>query len=278
LLLKLEVLEKGEVVVTPFESTATATQARRLVHVGIQGAQTRTKVSLTAMESDNIYSLHPTVPREVSTLPFTSKLQMVDPHDTSHNLPIEVLIGGEHYWKIIKDTQPVRLSTSLGLLPSIFGWILSGNRTGVTVNQVSINKVETQQNFDSFDREVRHFWNLEAIGITNTEIKSRPLNCKDESIMQEFSDSFRNENGRIVVSLPKKEDMILPTNRANAERRFELLQRKMARKQDFRQIYCSKMMDYVLQQQVEIAPPKENAGYGQPSLNNTLEIGNEPTS
>jgi hypothetical protein len=131
--LKLEVLEKREIIITPFESTTAASQARLLFHVDIQGAQTKTQVSLTAMENDNTYSLHPTVPREVSRLPFTSKLQMAD-RMTSHNLPIEVLIGGEHYWKIIKNTSP-----SLVLLPSIFGWILSGNRTGVTVHQVSIN-------------------------------------------------------------------------------------------------------------------------------------------
>jgi hypothetical protein len=44
--------------------------------------------------------------------------------DLQEHLPVAILIGGTSYWKVIKDSSPIRLSETLVLIPSIFGWIL----------------------------------------------------------------------------------------------------------------------------------------------------------
>jgi hypothetical protein len=81
---------------------------------------------LTAFESTDTFSYHPVAPHDIETLARARKLQLADPPGDPENLPIEVLIGGDHYWEIAKDASPIRLSPSVVLLLSKVGWILSG--------------------------------------------------------------------------------------------------------------------------------------------------------
>jgi len=108
------------------------------------------------------------------------------------------------------------------------------------------------------------------------------------------------------VSLPKKEHVILADNQTKAQSHFQSLTKKFATNAAFRTMYENKMLDYILQHQVEVAPlgPSEVSEFylphhavkkektlcrkmgivfdasshepGSPSLNNLLEMG--PTS
>jgi hypothetical protein len=87
----------------------------------MKGILTNSSTPVTAFKSTHIFSLHPAVPHDVNLLGRIRKLQLADPKDDSEDLPIEILIGGDYYWKIVKDTSPIRLSTSVVLLPSKLG-------------------------------------------------------------------------------------------------------------------------------------------------------------
>jgi len=200
--LKLPVIEERDVILSVFESHKPA-EKRRLVGFQLQGIRTGKKVDVTALESQNKYSAHPSIPQDVTSLICTRKLPLADPKDSSPDLPIEILIGGDHYWKLIKDTHPIRMSPTLVLIPSIFGWILSGNKTGVTVNQISVHNIDFRRDPTLLDDQMRHFLNLETIGITDTEGRSRTMSTKDARLLEQFHASRRLECGRRVVSLPK---------------------------------------------------------------------------
>ena len=62
----------------------------------------------------------------------TPNIWCQNPGEGERDLPIEFLIGGDCYWRTVKDASTIRLSSSLVLLPTKFGWILTGNRTGLT--------------------------------------------------------------------------------------------------------------------------------------------------
>ena len=190
------------------------------MHFALQGIWAKTTLFVTAFESAHTYSPHPAVLHDVSTLHCTRNLRLPDPNDTYQDPPIEVLIGGDHYWKLIKDNPPLRISHSLVLQPSIFGWILSGNRSGISVNHVAINNIDLCHDFDLRDSQLRRFWNLEAMGITDTD--TAPHSAKDNAMLSSFADSLRIEDVRAVVSLPKK-DVIPTDNHTNAQRRFQSL-------------------------------------------------------
>jgi hypothetical protein len=97
----------------------------------------------------------------------TRKMQLADP-------PIEVLIRGDHYWRIAKDASTIRLSSSL---------VLTGNRTGIIANEIMVNHIS----LGHLDNDVRRFWDLETIGITHYQQK--PLTAEDSQVFQEFRNS-----------------------------------------------------------------------------------------
>jgi len=82
------------------------------------------------------------------------------------DIPVEILIGGDHYWKVVKDNSPIRLSTSAVLVPTTVGCMLSGNRSGTYVNSAVVNFIHSDQTFTPSDDDLRRFWDLETIGIS----------------------------------------------------------------------------------------------------------------
>jgi hypothetical protein len=157
----------------------------------------KTTVTTTAFENAHTYSPHPTIPNDVSALHCTRNLRLVDPNDDFPDPPIEVSVGGEHYWRLIKDNHPLCISPSLVRLPFIFGMILSGNRLDVSVNHIAINNIELCQNFHPRDSQLRRFWSLEAMGITDTDTASHSI--KNTAMLSSFSDSFGIEDGSCVT-------------------------------------------------------------------------------
>jgi len=134
----------------------------------------------------------------------------------------------------MKDSPLLRISPSIVLLPSNFGWILSGNRTGISTNVIAVHFLHSESHDSLPDVEVKRFWDLETIGITAQQ--ERGWDSKDSSILQVFHDSFRTEANQRVVSLPKKKNVTIPTNRQNAMTRFRSLETRLKKK--YGPTYC----------------------------------------
>ena len=134
--LKLEVVDRQDLVVSAFESRSS--DPRRVAHFCTKSIWKNTTIPITAFESTHAPCPHPTVPHDITIMAQTSKIQLADPREGERDLPIEVLIGGDHYWRIVKDASTIRLSSSLVLLPTKFSWILTGNRTGITAHQMMV--------------------------------------------------------------------------------------------------------------------------------------------
>ena len=100
------------------------------------------------------------------------------------------------------------------------------------MNNVAINNIDLCQDFDIRDSQLRRFWNLEAMGITDTDIA--PHSTEDNAMLSGFADSLRIEDGRAVVSLPKKEHVIPTDNHNNAQRRFHSLTKRCANTTHFK--------------------------------------------
>ena len=116
----------------------------------------------------------------------------------------------------------------------------------MTVNHITL---------EHFENDCRRFWELETIGIMPSQDK--PLTMGDSRILQEFHDSRRIEDGRRVVSLPKKNIGDLFPNRRNAEGRFQTLQKRLKQDDALRAIYEEQMLDHTVKQHVELAPITE---------------------
>ena len=166
--------------------------------------------TITVYESGYVFIPQPTVSPDIATPTPTPKLQLADPRENG-DFPIEILVGGDYYWTIVKDSPLLRMSQSTVLLPSKFGWILTGNRTGISTNVIAVHLLHSESHGSLPDVEVKRFWVLEAIGITAHQ--ERGWDSKDSSILKAFHDSFRTEAKRRVVYLPEKKEVTIPTNR-----------------------------------------------------------------
>jgi hypothetical protein len=179
---------------------------------------------------------------------------LADPKsDLLEDLPDEILIGGESYWKV-KDNSPIRLSVSMVLIPTIFGWVLSGSRFGARVISTVVNFVHSDRPYLPTDDELRRFRVLEAIGITTGP--DRANSAKDSALLEAFHASFRIQDQRRVVSLPKKQGVVLPNNRMNAARRLSKLRERHDNNEALKEIYYVEMLVCIAKGQVELAPWK----------------------
>ena len=90
-----------------------------------------------------------------------------------------------------------------------------------------------------------------------TSHQDKGWNTKDSTVLQAFHDSFRTKDSRGVVSLPKKKNITLPTNRKNAENRFRSLETRLRKNANLRHVYYTHMLDYMQWGQVEVVDPDE---------------------
>ena len=107
------------------------------------------------------------------------------------------------------------------------------------------------------DNDLRRLWDLEGIGIPPSQ--ERSLTTADSQTLQEFHDSYRIEDGRRVVRLPKKSIFELSPNRCTAEGRFRSLQKRLQQDDALQMIYEEQMLGHVVKQQVELAPTTEDS-------------------
>jgi hypothetical protein len=155
----------------------------------MKGVWTHAAVAINAYESTHALSAQPAVPQDVKTLALAHKLQLVDHRTHSQeDVPVEILIGGDHCWRIVKDSPPIHVSASEVLVPTAFGWILSGNGPGTHVNSAVVNFINSEQTFTPSEDDLRRFWDLEAIGISENHVRSLSIN--DSKLLGRVSEIF----------------------------------------------------------------------------------------
>ena len=140
-------------------------------------------------------------------------LELADSTYGSRVLKIDILIGGDFYWKFVTggivrgESGPVAINTTLG-------WLLSGSCDWgcdfVTTNLVSNHVLTIDCASEVTDRDteiiksVTKFWEVEEIGVEET----------NDAVEKEFLQSIKFEDNRYTVKLPWKTDPeILPDTR-----------------------------------------------------------------
>ncbi|KFM70593.1 hypothetical protein X975_21762, partial [Stegodyphus mimosarum] len=254
--LKLKVVSSASLLVQAFESF-TSQEQRRCVQLSLSSLWSNQTFSISAFESSNSYTTHPTAPPEIVHFAQKKRLRIADPPDDS-SLPIEILIGGDHYWQIVSAEAPIKLSESFVLIPSVFGWVLSGTRTHTTIaDKTSVHQVCVQVETDCLNDQVRRFWELDTIAIQDAQ--KRKMTTRDEEILSEFHKTYNTEDNRRIVSLPKKPLLTpLPTNKIIAENRFHSLQKRLASSDVFKTQYDKCMLNYIEQKHVEVCSIDES--------------------
>ncbi|KAF8783509.1 hypothetical protein HNY73_013663 [Argiope bruennichi] len=206
--LQLEITSSEKLNLQAFESISTNTETRRRVKFILSSIWSNSKINIQAFESSNTYAFHPSTPQPVSSFAHSQKLKLADPSDSLNDLPIEILIGADFYWTIVHTKSPIKLSVTHVLIPTVFGWILTGNRSFTTIaysSVSSVHNISSETLVRDLDDHVRQFWDLETIGIKTMQDKG--MTIRNSEILSDFHNSFCKVDGRRVVKLPWKPEM-----------------------------------------------------------------------
>ena len=174
-----------------------------------------------------------------------SELDLADYCCTTEPLEVDMLIGLDHYWKLVtgkvihEGDGPIAMQTRLG-------WVLSGPVPGLSC-QTTCNLVSThllmvdaympEESGQSLDSTLKKFWDLESLGV----------NQDTPDVYAEFERWISFKDGRYEVALPWKETHgALPSNYELSLKRLTGLLRRLRQLPDVFQQY-----DKVIREQLD---------------------------
>ncbi len=129
---------------------------------------------------------------------------------------IDILIGNDHWGKLLTTAPIIKLECGLYAQHTIFGWTLGGR-----LPKIASNVVSTVTSLACASVDLTNLWSLEAIGI-HDEMEKKTAEQEESEAQSHFDQTVkRDANGRYVVALPwKYEDVDLPVNKWQAEKRL----------------------------------------------------------
>ena len=164
-------------------------------------------------------------------------LELADPVVDGSDLEINILIGSDHYWKVVTgrvvrgESRPIAIETRLG-------WILSGPSQEVESTVINfaathssrLLRLNSVTDDEDLDAGLKKFWDLESLGILKEEHPVREL----------FSQRITFENGRYQVHLPwKQSHPPLPDNYDLCRRRLGGLMKRLSQNPERLRLYNS---------------------------------------
>ena len=138
------------------------------------------------------------------TFQYLSRLDLADHCSEEDCLEIDILIGCDHYWKLVTG-QTLREADGPVAVNTKLGWVLSGPVHGLLCTATPVNLVTTHtllvdvytvdDSLQELDRTLKKFWDLESLGVKQNE----------PSVYQDFQKDITFRDGRYEVSLPWKQ-------------------------------------------------------------------------
>ncbi|XP_040175960.1 uncharacterized protein LOC120908720 [Anopheles arabiensis] len=160
--------------------------------------------------------------------------------DPSFNRPetIDIILGTTHFYEILR-TGRLSLGDSLLILQETeFGWVVSGSAT--ITEPMSPVKCAVATHTNELDNLVKQFFAIE-------DLSNTPSWSIEERACEDHYTATREEDGRYMVQLPRKPEMIgkLGDSRTIAFRRFLALERRLQREPDTQRAYVDFMDEYL---------------------------------
>ncbi|XP_055842658.1 uncharacterized protein LOC129909610 [Episyrphus balteatus] len=184
---------------------------------------------------DKLTSNLPSKSIDISSWSYISNLELADPsfHIAA---PIDILLGGDKLWSIIKDGQirgpdgyPIAQSTS-------FGWVITGQFFEA---EESDHFISCHSTID-IDVAMQRLWELEEVAPANLAIV---VDQAEEHFRQTFS---RSPDWKYVVQLPfKSPNPSFENTLSLAVSRLYAMERRFNQNPKLRELYSNFMREYI---------------------------------
>ncbi|XP_035217266.1 uncharacterized protein LOC118190626 [Stegodyphus dumicola] len=133
---------------------------------------------------------------------------------------IQLLLGSEIFFDLIRSGQIYVPNTNLVLQNSAFGYLVSGSIEDLPHEK---QLMHCGLIYDNVEAQLKKFFDLESIGI-----RDDPNSYDEDKSLEIFNKTVSFKDGRYIVSLPwKKHWKHLGDNFVVAEKRIKILMRKM---------------------------------------------------
>ena len=144
------------------------------------------------------------------------------------------------------------------MLAGVWGEVGGSSDNSSSSSMMMLAKVSRSELSDG-DNLISNFWNLEAIGITDSESANSAI--VEDPAEHYFESTVQFENGRYQVKLPWKVDHPeLPTNEDLAVARLKILLRRLKGSPDLLRQYQAHLQDHMERDFVEAVPADELEG------------------
>ncbi|XP_065079455.1 uncharacterized protein LOC135702362 [Ochlerotatus camptorhynchus] len=171
-------------------------------------------------------------------------LILADP-DFASPQRIDMVIGAQLFFSLLQEGQiPVKAGPyehQPVFQRTVLGWVVSGP-VAIDIATQDSERVALLCTTDDLDQQLTRFWEVESCP------QSRGLSKEELACEMYFSKTTtRDESGRFVVRLPKKEHVLsqLGDSEIGALRRFQWMQRRLSKNPDLKAQYVDFMAEYI---------------------------------
>ncbi|XP_037778187.1 uncharacterized protein LOC119574962 [Penaeus monodon] len=185
-----------------------------------------------------------------------SDFQLADDYKNNNHLSIDILVGLDAYWGLMDPEIKPYQKNGLVAQRSVFGWVLSGSWMNSTNKPLESTQMLCIGNVT--DSDLREFWSLESVGITQKETVTCPFTS--DPVLQQFCGNVKFDGGRYEVGLPWKSDDCkknLRNNEGLARKRLEGLERKLDKDPQLKEQYFDVFTGYEDEGIIEEVPSNE---------------------
>ncbi|XP_062713961.1 uncharacterized protein LOC134290779 [Aedes albopictus] len=187
------------------------------------------------LPSQNISTAGWNIPKE---------LVLADP-SFNKSQPIDLVLGARHFYSFFPSAARLQLAANLPVLvDSVFGWIVAGSSTQIHPDSTSGTSASSSITISmvSLEESIERFWKTEEL-VLNDGYSVEERHC--ETVYQ--SSVERNDEGRYIVRMPRQPDfdVKLGASKANALRRFQLLEKRLERDAKLKEDYHAFMQEYL---------------------------------
>ena len=173
------------------------------------------------------------------------RLQFVEDYSEDKTVSVDILVGLDYYWKLVKPESGVTESRDgLVALRTVFGWMLSGAVNGGNKSQISHPLLCIQ------DSDFRRIWDCDIV--SDSEVT--------EPMLKDFKSNIKFTGDRYEVALPwnsPEKGAKLVDNFDAATLRLRSLTKKFERNPSLEKGYSEAIQEMVTTGVAEEVPPDE---------------------
>lgn len=214
-------------------------QIQEMVKVTVSSKYNAFNITIDCLVLKRISDRLPNFPLDKKSFMIPHNIRLADP--TFHeSTDIELLLGAEVFWNVLCIGQTKKSSDHPLLQKTLFGWILGGT-CSPTHNQSRKQQCNLAINSSNVNLDNAKFWQVQQVSNPSA------FSAEERKCEAHFERTHsRNEEGRFVVELPLKKNLIeqMGNSYETALSRFYTIERKLNRDPALKEQYTQFIEEY----------------------------------